>query len=221
MSDSITSKQISFGSRKEMNWRCNHGHTFTQSVNRRTDLHSQCPYCSGIRIAQSNCLSTRYPELANEVNDSSVKADEILPNLKRRILWTCQHGHSWKASVNNRVHGYNMCKVCGTMGYLSLEAVCPELLPFWDFDHNLEQSPKAVRISSLSHVYWICSKCHSSFRRSVSDTYKQYLVIQECRCDDCRCRCFQQTQNTFFSSCSIHLIPSAIPMFFVATVSIT
>ena len=185
-SDSVDPKQITFGSSKNVMWRCSHGHTFSQPVNRRTDLHIQCPYCSGTRVALSNCLMTRYPELASEVNDSSIKPDEILPNSNCRIQWKCKHGHSWQASVNNRVHGYNMCKVCGAMDYLSLEAVCPDLLPFWDYDHNLEQSPRGIRISSLSNVYWLCSTCHLSSKRSVSEAYKEFLAFQKCQCDHCR-----------------------------------
>ncbi|MBS5281754.1 MAG: zinc-ribbon domain-containing protein, partial [Butyricicoccus pullicaecorum] len=42
----LTPKDLSYGSKKKVWWRCAHGHVWQAMVTIRTANHSGCPYCS-------------------------------------------------------------------------------------------------------------------------------------------------------------------------------
>lgn len=183
-------ESVTYGSKRKLVWRCSHDptHIFTQAVNRRTDLHMECPYCSLRSVSSSNCLKTRYPELASEFDcerNAPLTSEMLLPTSTKRVWWECKDHHHWQGSPLLRVRGMCRCEVCGANDLTSLESVCPELATWWDYDRNLERSPTSVSVGSQLNVFWICSHCHHSFQLGVSDSYKRFIQSKKCLCNKC------------------------------------
>ena len=135
-----------------------------------------CPYCLGFKPATSTSLQSLYPSLAKEWDQEK---NEFLPeqfNAKSRYeaWWKCRNGHSWKASIFNRTQRNLRCPKCGDAGMVSLSARCPDLLRNWDYQNN-EVPCEAVAIGSEAKFYWRCSKCHGSFRKSVSEMVSSHF----------------------------------------------
>lgn len=189
-SEPLLSQKLSQDSHKKVSWKCDRGedHLYEQLVFRRTDVHAHCPFCMSSRVCKSNSLETRYPELGREFDEEQnvpLTADSILPTSTRCVWWKCSQGHQWKASVKNRVKGMGYCKVCGANRVVSLETVCPALSTFWDYDRNLDSSPRSATIGSQHYAHWICSRCQRGFRRRISDVYKQFVKNGSCCCPNC------------------------------------
>ena len=61
----LTPKDVTAGSNKKVWWRCSKGHEWEAPIYRRNQGHG-CPYCSGKKVNDENCLKTLNPALARE-----------------------------------------------------------------------------------------------------------------------------------------------------------
>jgi hypothetical protein len=100
-------------------WRCprDPNHEWRASVRDRTRRQTECPYCSHRLVSPETSLESAHPELAaqwHSTRNGGVAPDEVLPGSSRLVWWQCSAdpGHSWRASVANRVIRGSGCPQC-------------------------------------------------------------------------------------------------------------
>lgn len=130
-------------SSKSPRWRCECGEIFEASVGNRTrsfdktGVPSKCRICLGREVKTGvNSLADKYPFLIQEWDFSRNKLDpeEVYGGGHTKYHWKCNHGHTWKASIQHRIsseagcpecnldesaweHGSYRCKICGYDSY--------------------------------------------------------------------------------------------------------
>ena len=158
-------------SMKMRKWMClrdpSHG-TYLASPHRRSGMGTGCPECAKVarRVkTKRGSLTEEQSELAAQwdyqLND---RTPESVPTGSTYMAnWicsesTCQHPHSWKATVWNRVHGsgcpYCSRHVCCPCN--SLAGKYPELLAEWDIARNAAEgrNPEQVSPRSGKLAWW-------------------------------------------------------------------
>lgn len=158
--------EITTGSNKKAWWKCSRGHSWEAVVVNRVS-GTGCPYCSGrFPIKGETDLATTHPELLAEwdYERNTILPTEVSMGSQKKIWWKCKHGHSWKATVNNRTGGSNRCPYCAGKkvwpGFNDLATTHPKLAAQWDFEKN-SVLPSEVSAGSNKKVWWKCEHGHS------------------------------------------------------------
>ena len=143
----ITPTNITYGSTKEVWWKCKQGHEWSSRVNQRTSKSSNCPYCSNQKLLVGyNDFATLYPELLKEWdyerNDLlDITPQSIIRGGKIEINWICSKGHRWKSTIAGRIKNGNFfthCPVCSNGTHTSI----PEKILFY-YIRNIYQDAVA------------------------------------------------------------------------------
>lgn len=104
------------GSHQKVWWICTEGHSYEQSVNKRTSREQSCPYCSGHKAWKGlNDFQTRFPKIAKEwhpTKNGDLKAMDVTYGSGKRVWWICPIGHEYQAVVRDRGVGGTNCPVC-------------------------------------------------------------------------------------------------------------
>ncbi len=158
--------QFSSGSHKKIWWKCPQAddHEWQAVIYSRAN-GNDCPFCSGRKVAQSNCLATTSPELARQWHME--KNGVLTPNMvtsgtHRKVWWKCPKGddHEWQSTVSNRTGGRN-CPVCS--GQKVVQSNClatthPDLAKEWHIEKNGDLTPEMVSSGSPKKAWWKCPK---------------------------------------------------------------
>ena len=166
----LTPSEMPVFSRKKVWWRCAGGHSWRATINSRSN-GNRCPFCSGLRVSDSNRLSTNRPDLAREwdFDKNELTPYDVTVSSDKKSWWKCSEGHSWQASINNRSKGSG-CPFCSGRRVTDnnrLSVKNHEVASEWDFDKN-ELSPYDVTVSSDKKAWWKCSEGHS-WRAVIND----------------------------------------------------
>jgi hypothetical protein len=163
----LTSFNVSYGSEKKIWWKCTlaNDHEWQTTPNKRTSGRN-CPFCSGKKVALSNCLATKYPEIAAQWHPT--KNGNLTPfdvaGGKREIWWKCNvaEDHEWKVSLDKRIHGRGCPCCCGRKAVLSncLLTVDIQLSKQWHPTKNGNLTPFDVVLTTNKKIWWICEKGH-------------------------------------------------------------
>jgi len=81
---SLTPRNIIASSSKKVWWLCEKGHEWKVRVGER-NKGSRCPYCSGNKVCDDNCLQTLNPDLAKEwhpTKNGSLTPRDVVPGSK-------------------------------------------------------------------------------------------------------------------------------------------
>lgn len=178
-------------SNKTVSWICKLGHTWSakiSSMTRNNNKKESCPICSGRQVLKGfNDLATTYPDIAI---DWDYEANSLLPTQVtagsiKVVNWKCHIcGHKWPTSISHRTNGSN-CPKCSKKkariklsqknlipGVNDLLTLYPVLCEEWDYENNkkiLGITPEQVTAKSSMNAFWICRKCHKSFRSVISN----------------------------------------------------
>ena len=179
---------ISFGSHKNLDWKCSKGHVWNAKVLNRAINKSGCPVCDGKRIEQGfNDLLTTHPKLAAEANGWD-PAQESFGSGKKKT-WKCMLGHEWIATIGSRSDGRG-CPVCSGRktlpGFNDLATKFPNLAmeaDGWD--------PTKVSPGNNRKFPWICKKGHSW---SASPNQRTNLSSE---CPSCAVTGYDQNEKGF------------------------
>ncbi len=163
----LTPKQISYGSKKKVWWRCEHGHAWNSVVFNRTGADSGCPYCTGKKPWPGESdLASRRPDLAAEwhsTKNGNVTPKDVLEGSHYAAWWICDKGHEWQAMVKSRVSGSG-CPYCANKkvlpGFNDLATLEPKIAAEWHPTLNGDLTPEQVTIGSHKKVWWQCSSGH-------------------------------------------------------------
>ena len=75
-----------------------------------------CSYCAGKKVGLSNCLATKYPEIASEwhpILNGNLTPYDVTYGSEKYIYWKCKDcGHEWKVTPNNRTASGTSCPEC-------------------------------------------------------------------------------------------------------------
>lgn len=110
----LTPYDVTVRSGKEPWWICEKGHEWQVSVYNRTNGNG-CPYCSGKKVCEDNCLATLRPDIAvqwHPTKNGSLTPKDFTCGSDKKVWWLCDNGHMWKTSIENRTYlGYG-CPQC-------------------------------------------------------------------------------------------------------------
>jgi hypothetical protein len=156
---------IRYGSGLRLWWRCEKGpdHSWEQRVCNRT-RGSGCPFCSGVRVSITNCLATRFPEVAAQwhpTRNGELTPREVVGGATHVAWWSCPAGpdHEWEAPVSKRTLDASGCPFCAGFRVSltnSLAARYPELALEWHRVRNRALKPWQVVAGSTRVVWWKC-----------------------------------------------------------------
>ena len=165
--DPATPRDVSYGSRKKVWWRCEKGHSWQAAVYTRTGGGAGCPVCAGkASLTGENDLAARCPGLARQWHptlNGALTPEQVLPGSHRLAWWICERGHVWRAQVKSRVSGCG-CPVCAGRkvipGENDLASRFPEIAAQWHPVRNGSLAPDAVTPGTTRRVWWICGRGH-------------------------------------------------------------
>lgn len=113
--NSFTMQDVTSGSGKETWWKCQNGHSYKSTIERRIIRNQGCPICSHNILQKGyNDLATTNPEIAKEwdYKKNKVGPDEVMAGSNIEKYWfICPKGHSYKSTPLNRKKG-NDCPQC-------------------------------------------------------------------------------------------------------------
>lgn len=93
---------------------------------------------------------------------NSISPWDISAGSHKKVIWICDKGHEWSASVKNRVIAGSGCPYCShravLQGYNDLTTTNPEIAKSWSPQNALD--PTTVSQFSNRTVLWVCSKGH-------------------------------------------------------------
>lgn len=184
------------GSNQKVFWICSKcGNQWEAAIAKRTVRGQGCPACGKIKVSEKNkerikkriesegSLGSQYPELVDEwdYSENGQTPYDYLPNSNSSVTWKCiSCGHTWKASIANRVKGAG-CPICGRKkgkesllrGLIeangSLADNAPEIAAEWDYSKNDELTPNQVMLNTNKSVWWICSECGYSWKTKIGN----------------------------------------------------
>ncbi len=164
----LTPETISYGSSRNIHWRCEKGHRWTaQPWTRRTGT-GDCPICTNKKIVEGiNDLQSQYPALMRQwhpTKNQGLDPSKISPGSHRSAWWICEHGHEWRAQIKTRTVQGCSCPVCTgrkvKTGFNDLATKHPEIAKEWHPQKNGELTPEQVLSGSNQKVWWRCTNGH-------------------------------------------------------------
>ena len=172
------------GSNKKVWWKCNKCQSKWQATISHRTSGTGCPYCSGKIVNETNCLKSKFPELAKTLDyekNNGLKSENIYFRSRKKVWWRCNKCHkSFLAPVCSRVRSKTLsCPECmhkyiGDVNRkislnksLSLNDKRPDLVEEWDEEKNKPLTPKDVTCGSGLKVWWKCSKCGNEWQAKI------------------------------------------------------
>lgn len=161
-----TPESVYCRSHKKVWWKCPEGddHIWSATIKSRASGIG-CPICSGRKVAKSNSLANKRPDVANlwhQTKNKKLTPYYVTPFSSKMAWWQCPKGedHEWKATVANVVNG-STCPVCMNRKITKTNNVFvlyPNLEEEWDFDKNRNVNPLKLSAGSKIKVWWICRR---------------------------------------------------------------
>ena len=162
----LTPRQVSYGSKRKVWWRCPSGHLWQAQVRSRSH-GSGCPVCANRAVAPGqNDLASAAPLLAAEwhpTRNGTLTPGAVLAGTHQSAWWRCPKGHEWQARVSSRVAGSG-CPYCTGKkvlpGFNDLESRFPAVAAQWHPTRNGDLTPSQVTYASNRKVWWRCPRGH-------------------------------------------------------------
>lgn len=165
---SLTPRDVTFGTKRKVWWRCEKGHTWRVSVQSRTLDGTGCPVCAGrVIVPGENDMASQFPELAREWHpekNGALLPSQVAPASKRRVWWLCPVGHTYAAAVGARTGKDSGCPYCAgkkvLAGFNDLATTQPEIAAQWHSALNGTLTPQMVTAGSHKRAWWECPNGH-------------------------------------------------------------
>ena len=116
--NTVTPRDVTAGSHKQVWWRCSLGHSYTAAPYSRAYNGSSCPYCTNRRVLPGfNDLAKTHPRLCGEWDvgrNGDLTPETVTHGSTKKVWWRCADGHVWQAAVYSRTRQKPAgCPVCG------------------------------------------------------------------------------------------------------------
>jgi hypothetical protein len=106
---SLTSRSVTPCSHKLIWWLCSkRKHEWQDTVSNRAHFRTGCPYCSGQRVCEDNCLERVAPDIARQWHPRKNKGltpRDVTSGSGKKVWWICKNGHEWQALISARTRG--------------------------------------------------------------------------------------------------------------------
>lgn len=83
---------VSYSSNKKSWWICKNCHeSYCMQISHKTKGKG-CPYCSGKKVCNWNCLATKFPDIAKQWHptlNNDLTAYDITPGSHNKVWWIC------------------------------------------------------------------------------------------------------------------------------------
>ena len=177
----MTFESLSYGSNKKVNWVCDAGHEYGQTISHKTGHGLGCPFCSGRYATKENNLALAYPAIAKQFDavKSRETADQVTPKSNRLMWWNCDEGHSYQTTPAKKTredlpYGCPFCSGYQVDSTNSLEALFPVLAKEFDAVRNGVTADK-INHGHTKKCFWKCLVAGHSFEMKVNErTRKNY-----------------------------------------------
>lgn len=141
------------------------------------------------------CLNNKKNFLLSEwdYENNEISPKEISRASKKKVNWICEEcGNCYLMAVQSRTLNGSKCRKCSCkeahekerkrriIENGSLEETNPELLEKWNYDKNLNISPKDVSRYSTIKVWWKCPVCGYEFQSKIADI-SDFFGCTKCR----------------------------------------
>ena len=121
-----------------------------------------------MRISLSEyCQRNQREDLLAEwdsARNAPLTPDSVSYGSKRKVWWTCAHGHHWQAAVHTRTGSGTGCPYCSGRlplpGVNDLATTYPDLARQWHPTKNAPLTPADVLPGSHRLVWWQCDHGH-------------------------------------------------------------
>ena len=109
--------EFTSGSAQKVWWKCEKGHSYQASINKKTSSRSTgCPYCLNRKVLVGyNDFATTHPHLLSEWNyeKNNILPMEILPGSHQKVWWKCYYcGENYELSPEKRKDRRLGCSCC-------------------------------------------------------------------------------------------------------------
>lgn len=162
--DDCTPFDVSAGSNKKVWWKCEKGvdHEWEAQINDRSSGNG-CPICRGLKVVNSNSLSTLNPELANQwhpTKNGSLTPLDFTPGSSKKVWWLCKKApdHEWESSIKNRTKGRGcpMCRGLYVVKSNCLSTTHSKLASELHPKKNGTINGENIHCQSTKRVWWQC-----------------------------------------------------------------
>ena len=180
-------EEVHKGSHKKVWWNCGKCNSdFETSPMNRNLLKTNCPYCAGVKVNETNSIESLFPDLAKEwhpTKNKKLKPSMVTRGSDKKAWWLCEKGHEWQTLVKDRaiIERNNNCPVCSNRKIVSgtndLFTTHPDLAK------KLANPEDAHRISrgSAKKVRFRCDKCETDIGlKSIKNIYVDGLSCVIC-----------------------------------------
>lgn len=158
-------EEVTPGSRKEVWWLCEKGHSYLMAIKKRTAGRG-CSYCAGKKVLTGfNDLATKDPNLAKQWHPSKngdLTPEQIMAGSSQLVWWQCEKGHEWEISPNYRKS--KNCPYCSgrrvIIGYNDFAKSFPKIAKEWHPSKNSTLEPIDKTVGSRYKAWWLCEKGH-------------------------------------------------------------
>lgn len=190
--------EIAVGSNKKVWWKCARGHSYQQTVDKKTARQYGCPICSGKKVLKGyNDLLTLAPELVKEWDyekNKTLSPEEVSLHSNKKAWWKCTKcGYEWENQINHRSNGHG-CPQCAKKqriksfrentylrrGENDLSTLRPDLVNEWDFERNEDISPQDFTCNSNEKVWWKCAICGNKWQATIHNRASRNSGCPKC-----------------------------------------
>ena len=163
---SIDPYKVSSGSPKKVWWKCDNGHEWKTSIQKRND-GSNCPYCQNKLVKKGyNDIFTLFPNLEFEWDyekNKSIDPYKVSSGSPKKVWWKCNNGHIYNLEIFRKCKGV-LCPYCTNKrilsGYNDLKTLFPEIAKEWNYEKNKPVLPENISSNSNRKFWWKCDKGH-------------------------------------------------------------
>lgn len=170
--DQSLAARLKAGSHKKVEWRCDKGHIWTNTVNNRVEHNQGCPYCGKrLAIPGENDLATTHPEYARTLVDADL-ATRLSAGSDKRVEWRCSANpeHTWVTGVCNRLRSPadKGCPICNNKKIVAGENDLATTHPELAGELKDKKQAELVCAGSAKRLSWACPECGYEWRAAPS-----------------------------------------------------
>lgn len=183
-------ESVSAYSNHKVAWKCPKcQNIYEATITNRTRMHSNCPYCSGQKVAPGyNDFASQRPDLLTEWDYEQNDSEGLFPNQltcgsKKEAHWICPLGHRYKRAIKDRTSGKN-CSVCGKASQTSF----PEQAIYFYVKQHFESAKNRFKFDNKYEIDIFIPECkigieydgfyHRSEKRQEKDRRKSAYLAE-------------------------------------------
>lgn len=175
---------------KKVWWECPKGddHEWKTSIANRSK-GTNCPICTGQKVATSNCLATLFPEIAiqwHPTKNGKLTPNDFTKGAIKKAWWKCPKGddHEWQATINGRTGGSGCPKCNPAYSIPELRIFCELKAIFENVQHRVIFNKREVDIFlpefnigiEFDGVYWHQDKHEKDHEKYLALTASIFLI---------------------------------------------